>query len=110
MLSKESFVKALELLEKKREQEDRFCDILEELSGDHSYCDTFIYDEYENLVIDLLAEIFNDTSDLIGYRFCDYHSANDDYKKELLKQYPELESWSTVYDYLVAHMQDERKD
>lgn len=109
MLSKESFVKALELLEKKREQEDRFCSILEELAGGHTYCDAFIYSDYEQLVIDLLEEIFNDNTDLIGYRLSDYYSANDDAKKEMLKQTPELESWSTVYDYLVAHMQEEKK-
>lgn len=99
-MTKETFVKTIDFILKAREQEDKFCNILRELSGNEFYCDAYIYSGYENLVVDILRKDFDDRDDNIGYYLYEYLDFPEEAKKEQLKETPWFESVETLYEYL----------
>ena len=58
MISKEKFVEYMKFIEEKDAQEKEFIKALEKLSPS-TYCDAFIYDEYEDKLISLLSFILS---------------------------------------------------
>ena len=53
MLTKDAFVKYINLMKKYSELTSKFCDVLEEMSPG-CRCDAFLYSEYETAIVDLL--------------------------------------------------------
>lgn len=106
MITKEMFIEYMEFIERKDAQEKEFIKALEKLSPS-TYCDAFIYDEYEDKLISLLRFILNDREELILYRLYEYKSMDDASKAEQVKETPEVESWETVYDYLIKEKENE---
>ena len=100
VLSKEQFLRIIDFIKTKDKQEDKFCSVLEELVPGE-YCNAFIFYEYRDLVFNLLQTMFDDQSDLIVYKMYEFDNFSEEAKKQQLKLTPELESWGTVYDYLV---------
>jgi hypothetical protein len=107
MLSKEEFIGILNFIRDKRKGEENFIQSLEKLSP-HTYCDCFLYDEYETKMIDLLENIFEDDFQDISYFIYELDGLN---KKRINKKIcPTKEgrilysSLETLYDYLINKM------
>lgn len=66
MISKEQFKKYLMFIKQQQEKEEKFVEALEELSPG-TYCDCYIYDEYETMMVAMLRDFFNDKEDDISY-------------------------------------------
>ena len=67
----------------------------------------FIYADYEDKLVYLLGIMFNDKTDLIGYKLYEFDAwPNQEWKNDQLKETPEVETWETVYDYLIKHIND----
>lgn len=64
MITKETFLSAFEKIKLHRDLEMNLCSTLESLT-DGCVCDALIYSRYEDLVVNLLEEIFETT--LISY-------------------------------------------
>ena len=106
MITKEMFVKYMEFIERKAAEERQFIKALEKLSPS-TYCDAFIYDEYEDKLISLLRFILDDRDELILYRLYDYKDMDEASKAKQIKETPEVQSWETVYDYLIKEKENE---
>ena len=77
MLNKELFFKTLNTIEKHNTLTDEFCTILEKMSP-ACYCDAFIYNEYEELVLEHLSQHFDiDEMETIKYFIYDLHFGKD---------------------------------
>lgn len=99
MISKEKFVEYMEFIEEKKKQELTLCNLLETMCPGN-YCDAFIFSEYETKLINLLADLLNDETNLIEYKLYEFSAFNTEDKEEQLKETPEVATWNTVYDYL----------
>jgi hypothetical protein len=106
MITKEKFVEYMEFIERKDAQEHLFMETLETLCPGN-YCDAFIYAEYEDKLISLLQNMLNDINDLITYRLYEYPMLTEEEKADQVKETPEVESWETVYEYLLQGANDE---
>ena len=100
MISKENFVKYMKFIEAKQLQENRLADILEEMCPGF-YCDALVYSDYEANFLELLHEVMQDGTDLIGYKMYEFDQFDAKEKAKQLLETPEVVSWETVYDYLV---------
>ena len=100
MISKETFVKYMKFIEAKQLQENRLADILEEMCPTFR-CDALVYSDYEANFIELLQEVLQDKDDFIGYKMYEFDQLEAEEKAKQLLETPEVESWETVYDYLV---------
>ena len=108
ILTKESFVSLMEFIESQRNKANKVCDALEELNKE-SRCDLFLYADYEDKVLNILETMFDDTTDLIGYRMYDYPELPLQIQEAELKENPEVRSWETVYDYLIEKLNKKEK-
>lgn len=106
MISKEEFIDVLRFISKKHKQEDKFCGVLEEMSGGESFAETFIYSEYEEKLRELLRNILHDEDDDIGYFLYELNGIDDVYIIVPDEKCPRWEdkimynSASSLYDYL----------
>lgn len=101
LLSKKQFLDCIDFIKTKTHQELKLSKMLEELSpGTH--CDLFLYSGYENLLISILQIIFNDTSELISYKLYEFDDFDPKTKSLQLQETPELETWESLYDYLIS--------
>lgn len=103
MLSKENFVKYMKFIEAKQLQENKLADILEEMSPTFR-CDALVYSDYEANFIELLQEVMQDKTDLISYKLYEFDQFDAEEKAKQLLEIPEVESWGTVYDYLIKNI------
>ena len=101
MISKELFIEYIDFIKKKRTQENDLSNTLEVMCPG-CYCDTLIYEEYEEKLVNLLKILLNDTDDLIGYKLYEFDEFDEEMQAEQIQKTPEVESWETVYDYLVS--------
>lgn len=111
ILTKEQFKETLEFVFKKREQENNFCNLLEEMSPDFNI-PALIYAEYEEKIIHLLEIMFNDNDEDIAHLIYDLELYEYEDKKVpdvccLTKDgkvlYNDLDS---LYDYLVNKLEN----
>jgi len=100
LLSKQEFVTYMEFIQKKSLQQDKFCKALEELSPE-TYCDVFLYGDYEDKLLKLITKVMYDHTELITYKLYDFDNFDAKHKAKQLQETPEVETWETVYDYLV---------
>ena len=104
MITKERFVKLLKFIKAQGKKQEKFVHALEELSP-KSYCDCYLYAEYETELVHLLSEILNDDTDDIGHFLYDLDWLNKSkIEKEKLPQIDGKTIYSspeTLYDYLV---------
>ncbi len=101
MISKENFVKYMKFIEAKQLQENKLADILEEMSPTFR-CDALVYADYEENFLELLREVMQDKTDLIGYKMYEFDQFDEEEKAKQLLETPEVESWETVYDFLTS--------
>ena len=66
MISKEEFINIFNFIKERREKEENFVKTLEGLSSS-TYCDCFLYSEYEAKLIYLLESMFEDNYHEISY-------------------------------------------
>ena len=110
VLSKKEFINTLKFIKDRRNKEERFISALESLSPS-TYCDCFIYNEYEEKLINLLEVMFEDDNHDISYFIYDLDGLNKLNKKHCPKYgnnkylYTSIE---TLYDYLVKEMKHEK--
>ena len=109
MLSKEEFIDILRFMSKKHKQEDKFCGVLEELSGNGSFAETFIYSEYEEKLRELLRNVLHDEDDDLGYFLYELNGIDD---VDIIVPDEECPRWedkimynsaSSLYDYLASN-------
>ncbi len=102
MISKEEFVETINFIIEKREQEKTFVRTLEKLSPG-CYCDCYLYDEYEQKLIDTLEIMLNDYSHEISYYCYDCNGLEKLDKKHCPKMHGKYlyTSLETLYDYLI---------
>lgn len=110
MISKETFIKAINFIEEQEKKENKLCEVLEDLAGDYYRCEAFVYNQYQDMLLNVLQEDLNDTTDLIGYYLFEYRDMSEEKKKEQLKETPELESLETIFDYLVKEKENENRE
>lgn len=101
---KDILINSLELIKKYHELTDDFCNMLETLGGHGSYCDAFIYTEYEAAVIDLLKCVFQipEEDDILEWYIYDTNFGNDT-KPEIISEGKTyiLDSIENLYNYLI---------
>lgn len=101
---KDILIKSLNLIEKYHQLTEQFYSALEELGDNQGYCNTPIYNEYEEAVIDLLHCVFqipmND--DILEWYIYDTNFGKDIVPeiKTLDKNYT-LDNMNKLYDYLI---------
>lgn len=100
MLTKEQFLEYIDFIEDKNAQQMKLADIFSDMCPGF-YCDTLVYSDIIDKLLDLLAHIMNDTSELIEYKMYEYNNFSKEDQLEELKENPECESWETVYNYLI---------
>ena len=106
MVSKELFLKTLQLIKDLEKRQDAFVDSLESLSPGN-YCDCFLFSDPINQIIKILGEDLNDTEDLITYYLYEFADLPEDTKREQIEKYtPECASDEAIYDYLVAKIKE----
>ena len=105
MLSKETFVKTIDLIIDQRKKQDALCDALEACSPG-CYCDAFVYSKYEENTVNILKEDMNDIDDLIGYFLYDLPNFTAQERDDILAENPEMKNAETLYDYLVKKAAD----
>lgn len=103
MISKENFVKYMKFIEAKQLQENKLADVLEDMCPTFR-CDALVYADYEANFIELLQEVMQDESDLISYKMYEFDQFDAASKAKQLLETPEVESWETVYDYLIKNI------
>lgn len=99
IISKEEFIDYITFIEEQAKKQDKFLEALKEMSPG-SYCDCFLYNAYEDKLIDLLQKIMNDTEDDIGYYLYEMSSEESyprDEKGNIL--YKDKES---LYNFLIS--------
>lgn len=95
VIKKEQFVAAINLIEESRKKQDTFIAALETLSP-ATYCDCFLYADYEQKMIELLQLILDDIEDDIGYFL---YEVEPEERAVAKKQYQSAEN---LYDYLTT--------
>ena len=103
VISKKEFVEYMEFIEGKQKLQNKFCDVLEELSKG-CYCDAFIFSDYEGMLINLLIKVMHDETELITYKMYEFDQFTPAQKAKQLAETPEVETWETVYDYLIKNI------
>lgn len=108
MISKETFIKTLEFIKKKSEQENDFQLALEKLSDEEGYYAPSIYSEYSMMLVKVLGEALNDVDDDIGYFIWEldaFDYPNMKVPEEKCPMYNDKVIYSspeTLYDYLTT--------
>ena len=94
---------------KKQIQQSELATVFETLCP-NCYCDTFIYSEYEEMLVKLLVDMFQDKDELIAYKLYEFDDFSEEAKKHQLANTPEVDTWEGVYDYLVKNMEDNHNE
>lgn len=96
----EEFIKRISLIKEYEQKQEQFIKGLEALSPG-TYCDCFLYSDYENMIIEDLIYIMDDKeSDLIRYKMYEFDNWNESDKTEQLREMPYLKNWTTLFQYL----------
>lgn len=102
MMKKERFVEVINFIKEQRKKEDEFCTVLEKMCGDDKFpMPAFIYTEYEDLLVKILQEEFDDRDDLIGYYLYEFDDLAEEEKQKQIAHMPQLASLDDMYDYLI---------
>ena len=91
---------------KQESKQEKFISVLEELSPG-SYCDCFLFSEYQEQLLKLLEKIFDDKNEDISYFLYESGWLYDSEEKSFPKDETEVELYTSVeslYDYLVSRM------
>lgn len=101
-MTKKLFIEAIEQIKKQREKEDKFCEALDVLSPDTNN-DTFLFNDYEELVVELLEEGMND-EEVISWWIYDCNMGKDKSLTTLYENGKEIDlsSVEKLYDYLAS--------
>ena len=102
MISKESFVRAIDTIIKHKGREEKFIAALCELSPE-TYNDCFLFTDYESELIKILEEDMNDEDRVIMYFLYELEAGKDKHAKDALLidgVSVDLSSAEKVYDYL----------
>ncbi len=99
-MTKEMFIKCIETIKNNQVKENKFIDALNEISSER--VSTFIYSDYENLVISLLAEELNVDAEILYWWIYDTDFGSDEKYRTLLidDTEVELDTAEKFYDYL----------
>ena len=100
MVSKETFLRCIDLIKEKDRQQTELSDILEKMSPG-SRCDALVYCEYSDMLLNILKESLGDEFDLICYKFYEFDEFDQETQKKQLENTPEIETWESLYDYLI---------
>ena len=100
-MTKETFVKCIETIKKHRDRENKFLEGLDAVSPETNN-DTFIYCDYESLVVDLMIEEMKDKDEVISWWIYDTEFGTNDSFRTLFVEdkQVELDSAEKLYDYL----------
>lgn len=109
MISKSNFLKYMNFIEDRIQAEIEFCKVLDKLSPS-TFNDSYIYDDYESMLLEIICNQLKDTTELIEYKLYEFDSFSEEQKKQQLEKTPEVESWETVYDYLIANFKEDTTD
>lgn len=108
MLTKEEFIDYLNFIKDQYQKQNKLVDIFEELCPNH-FCETYIYEEYESRMVDLLEKFVEDKNDNIGrflydadYINCDVNNINLALLPTDKDGNPLYDSPETLYDYLIS--------
>lgn len=105
ILPKDEFVKVFKFISEQNSLQENLCKALEDMAPGFR-CDACVYISYETQIISLLETMFNDTEEIIEYKLYEFDGFSDDVKVRQLKETPELETWETVYDYLIKNLNE----
>lgn len=101
---KDILTNSLNLIKKYHQLTDDFCTILETLGGHESYCNAFIYTEYEAAVVDLLKCIFQipEDDDILEWYIYDTNFGEDTVPEIKIddKEYI-LDTTDKLYNFLI---------
>ena len=101
MISKNHFIEVMKQLEELRIKQDNLDVALHDLCG--SGFGAFYITDYQDIIIDILTEDFNDESHWLEY-FCYENDWLARYKQEQITledgSHPKIENWGDVYDFL----------
>lgn len=110
ILTKQKFIDYINFIKTQYKNQDKFLDGLEALCP-ACICDAFIYEDYQNKLLDLLSEIMQDNGDDIGFFLFEADYIDLDEKDLNLEMFPRDEndnpyytSLSTLYDYLESKL------
>ena len=106
MISKDIFIETMRKLERLDEKMDNVDSALKDLCPD---CGGFYFHDPFDIVMHLLAEIFNDTDDWLGYLVyeCDFLNTCGRIIDTNAEDEVELYNWGDVYDFLIKKMKEE---
>lgn len=101
-MDKELFVRAINEIKEHRRRDDVFAEAVSEISPS-SYPDTFLFSDYEGLVIDLLCEAMNDNEEIIPWWIYDTKFGEEELMRSLFIEDTEVElkTPEQLYDYLI---------
>lgn len=117
ILKKEQFKDILKQIQQLYNKQNKFCDCLEDLSGEKMIT-AFIYEQPINLILNLLSKIFNDTEDEIGYFLFELNAVDledenmavisdkEDLSPKDINGNPLYTDADTLYDYLISKMNE----
>ena len=101
MISKSHFIDVMNQLEELRIKQDNLDIALQDLCG--SDFGSFYIADYQDIIIDILTEDFNDESHWLEY-FCYENNWLTEYKQEKITlkdgSHPRIKNWGDVYDFL----------
>lgn len=103
IMKKETFLKAIETIKEHRTREEKFLEGLDAVSPE-TQNDTFLYCEYEGLVIDMLEEAMNDDGEIIAWWIYDTNFGQEEKFRSLFIDDVEvdLSSAEKLYDLLLS--------
>lgn len=102
-MNKELFIRALNEIKNHRSKEDKFLEALDAISPDTKN-DTFLYCDYEALVIDMLEEAMKDDGEIIAWWIYDTNFGAEEKFRSLFVENVEIElkEPEQLYDYLIS--------
>lgn len=106
MISKDIFIETMLKLEKLDKKMDNVDTALKELCPD--FGGFYVSDPFD-IVMHLLAEMFNDTDDWLGYLVyeCDFLNIDGPIIAANAEYAVEFNNWGDVYDFLIKNMKEE---
>lgn len=101
MISKSRFISIMKQLEELKIKQDNLDVALHDLCG--SGFGSFYIADYQDIIIDILTEDFNDESHWLEY-FCYENNWLAEYRQEKITlkdgSHPKINDWGDVYDFL----------
>ena len=108
MISKEMFLDTINFIYNQRKKDDILCDAIMKVCS-YSSVNSF-YDTYENQVVNILEDALRDSNELISYKLYELDSLSVPSREKKIKEFPELESWESLYDYLVKNYKENNNE